>query len=70
MTDVALEIARLPGLTADLLALIERALLPLSGRDGVVSVHAVQAEMQDRFRAILKRCANRRKAVVPSRVIF
>ncbi len=49
MADVALGIARLPGLTADLLALIEKALLLVSDRDGVVSVHTVQAEMQDRF---------------------
>ncbi|GFP31792.1 cardiolipin synthase C [Candidatus Hakubella thermalkaliphila] len=51
MPDVLLEIARLPGLTTDLLALIERALLLVCGQDGVVSVHTVQSEVQDRLPA-------------------
>ena len=51
LVDAALEIARLPDLTTDLLALIEGALLLVCGRDGVVSVRTVQAEAQDRFTA-------------------
>jgi len=51
MVDAALEIARLPDLTIDLLTFIEGALLLVCGRDGVVSVHTVQVEVQDRFTA-------------------
>lgn len=49
--DAALEIARLPDLTVDPLALIEGALLLVCGRDGVVSVHTVQPEVREHFTA-------------------
>jgi len=51
MADVALEIARVPELTPDLLAVIEEALLRVYHRDSVVSVRTVETEVQDRFTA-------------------
>jgi hypothetical protein len=45
--DVALEIARLPDLTPELLTLFEEALLFVSSRDGAVSMQTAQAEVGD-----------------------
>lgn len=47
--DTPLEIARLPGLTADLLTLTEEALLLVSGWNSFVCVHTVQSEMRGRM---------------------
>jgi hypothetical protein len=47
--DVALDIARLSELTTDLLALLEGVLLFVSGRDGAVSMKAVQSEVGGRL---------------------
>jgi putative cardiolipin synthase len=49
MANTALEIARLPDLTAELLAVVEKALLLARDQEGLVSVHALAAEMQDRY---------------------
>ncbi len=47
--DAALEIARLPDLSPELLALVEETLLFIGKRDGAVSMRAVQAGVGDRL---------------------
>lgn len=49
LAESALEIARLPDLPPELLALVEGALLFVSGRDGAISMRTVQAEIGDRL---------------------
>ena len=45
LLDAALEIAHVPELTPELLAAFERSLLFVANRDGIASLHAVQAQV-------------------------